>query len=280
MPRLPRLNLIDIPQHIVQVGHNNLPCFYGEEDYQFYLTSLRNAADQYRVEVHAYVLLPNMVQVIATPRVPDGISSMMQSLGRRYVQFVNHKYKRSGTLWAGRYKSSLIDSDAYLLTCYRYVELRPLYLGLADSLGAYQWSSFNHHASNEESDVITDHRLYQELGETPQQRAEAYRKLFRYRFDRRLLEYIAETIKLGQILGGDVFKDKIEQIANQRVRPLKRGRPRKNTKRNSTADSPVTARADSAPAVNTELIPPLKEKPEEVGRATGEEKTVTMDTGV
>lgn len=233
MPRLPRLNLIDIPQHIVQVGHNNLPCFFDDEDYQFYLASLRSAADQYRVEVHAYVLLPNMIQIIATPRVPEGIPSMMQSLGRRYVQFVNHRYRRSGTLWAGRYKSSLIDSDAYLLTCYRYVELRPLYLGLADSLGAYAWSSFNHHASTEDSNVITDHRLYLELGDTPRARAEAYRKLFRYRFDRRLLEYIAETIKLGQVLGGDVFKDKIEQIANQRVRPLKRGRPRKSAKKDS-----------------------------------------------
>ncbi|WP_261324210.1 transposase [Microbulbifer agarilyticus] len=228
MPRLPRLNLIDIPQHIVQVGHNNLPCFFDEEDYQFYLDSLRNASDQYQVDIHAYVLLPNMIQIIATPRVPDGISSMMQSLGRRYVQFVNHRYRRSGTLWAGRYKSSLIDSDAYLLTCYRYVESRPIYLGLSDSMSDYCWSSFLHHANLVRNNVIKDHRLYMELGSNPAARADAYRELFRYRFDRRLLEYIAETIKLGQILGGDVFKDKIEQISNQRVRPLKRGRPRKS----------------------------------------------------
>ncbi|WP_082817344.1 transposase [Microbulbifer thermotolerans] len=230
MPRLPRLNLIDIPQHIVQVGHNNLPCFFDDEDYQFYLICLKNAADQYRVDVHAYVLLPNMVQIIAMPRVPDGVPSMMQSLGRRYVQYVNHRYKRSGTLWRGRYKSSLIDSDAYLLTCYRYVELRPLYLGLADSLSDYRWSSFHHHVNTEENEVITDHRLYMALGETPRARAQEYRKLFRYSFDRHLLEYIAETIKLGHVLGGDAFKDKIEQIANQRVRPLKRGRPRKSKK--------------------------------------------------
>ncbi|WP_295803161.1 transposase [uncultured Microbulbifer sp.] len=242
MPRLPRLNLIDIPQHIVQVGHNNLPCFFDAEDYRFYLVSLKSSSEQYRVDVHAYVLLPNMVQIIATPRVPNGISSMMQSLGRRYVQYINHRYKRSGTLWAGRYKSSLIDTDAYLLTCYRYVELRPLYLGLADSLGDYPWSSFNHHASNSNSDVISDHRLYLELGDGPQARAEAYRKLFRYRFDRRLLEYIAETIKLGQVLGGDVFKEKIEQIANQRVRPLKRGRPRKSNKKMIVDD--VKAKAE------------------------------------
>lgn len=247
MPRLPRLNLIDIPQHIVQVGHNNLPCFFDDEDYQFYLISLRNAADQYSVDVHAYVLLPNMVQIIATPRVPNGVSSMMQSLGRRYVQYVNHRYKRSGTLWAGRYKSSLIDSDAYLLTCYRYVELRPMYLGLAESLGDYPWSSFNHHASVVNSEVITDHRLYLALGETAQERAEAYRKLFRYRFDRRLLEYIAETIKVGHVLGGDAFQEKIEQIANQRVRPLKRGRPRKSEKAAVTKlDQPSSKKIEEA----------------------------------
>ncbi|GAB2511447.1 transposase [Microbulbifer agarilyticus] len=227
MPRLPRLNLIGVPQHIVQVGHNNLPCFFDDADYHVYLDSLRNAADQYRVDVHAYVLLPNMIQIIATPKVPDGIPSMMQSLGRRYVQYVNHRYHRSGTLWAGRYKSSLIDSDAYLLTCYRYVESRPIYLGLSDSMGEYAWSSFLHHANLNRSNVIKDHRLYMALGDSAAERADAYRELFRYRFDRRLLEYIAETIKLGQILGGDVFKDKIEQISNQRVRPLKRGRPRK-----------------------------------------------------
>ncbi|WP_444895432.1 transposase [Microbulbifer sp. EKSA008] len=230
MPRLPRLNLINVPQHIVQVGHNNLPCFFDEEDYQYYLISLRNASDQYGVDVHAYVLLPNMIQIIATPTIPDGISSMMQSLGRRYVQFVNHRYKRSGTLWRGRYKSSLIDSDAYLLTCYRYVELRPLYLGLADSLEDYEWSSFNHHTNIKKDNLIKDHRLYLSLGNTVMERAQSYRKLFQYSFDRKLLDYIAETIKLGHVLGGDAFKEKIEQIVNQRVRPLKRGRPKKANK--------------------------------------------------
>lgn len=227
MARLPRLNLPDIPQHVVQTGHNNLPCFFDDEDYAFYLQSLQAAAEQYRVDIHAYVLLPNMVQFIATPRIGEGLSSMMQSLGRRYVQYVNHRYRRSGTLWGGRYKSSLIDSDAYLLTCYRYVELKPMYLGLANEPGEYPWSSFNYHTSLIESELIKDHRLYLELGKTDRERVQAYRKLFRYAFDNRLLEYIAETVKLGQVLGGDAFKDRIEKIANQRVRPLKRGRPRK-----------------------------------------------------
>ena len=233
MPRLPRLNLIDVPQHIVQVGHNNLPCFFDDEDYAFYLKSLKTAADQYLVDVHAYVLLPNMIQIIATPRQPNGISSMMQSLGRRYVQYINHRYQRSGTLWGGRYKSSLIDVDSYLLTCYRYVELRPMYLGLSESPEDYPWSSFHHHTFRSESELIKDHHLYLALGDDEVTRGQEYRALFRYAFDNRLLEYIAETVKLGQVLGGDAFKERIEQIANQRVRPLKRGRPKKQDQNDS-----------------------------------------------
>lgn len=229
MSRMPRFNLVDIPQHIVQVGHNNLACFFDDEDYQFYLHSLKLAADQYQVEVHAYVLLPSSIQIVATPRVSQAISSMMQSLGRRYVQYANHRYKRSGTLWGGRYKSSLIDSEAYLLTCYRYVELKPMYLGLVNEPSDYPWSSFHHHTAAERNHLIQDHRLYQKLGDSFEERAQAYSQLFRFEFDRRLFDYIAETVKVGQVLGGDTFKDRIEKIANRRVRPMKRGRPKKET---------------------------------------------------
>ncbi|MBB3167992.1 transposase [Simiduia aestuariiviva] len=248
MARLPRLNLPDIPQHVVQTGHNNLPCFFDDEDYEFYLQSLQAAAEQYRVDIHAYVLLPNMVQFIATPRIEQGLSSMMQSLGRRYVQYINHRYRRSGTLWGGRYKSSLIDSDAYLLTCYRYVELKPMYLGLANEPGEYPWSSFNYHTSINSSPLIKDHRLYLELGKTARERIQEYRKLFRYAFDNRLLVYIAETVKLGQVLGGDAFKDRIEKIANQRVRPLKRGRPRKRDNKATDGNPPKEANRDATSA--------------------------------
>ncbi len=247
MPRLPRLNLANIPQHIVVQGHNNLACFFDELDYEFYLLSLKIAADQYLVNVHAYVLLPNMIQIIATPLIPNGISSMMQSLGRRYVQYVNHRYKRSGTIWGGRYKSSVIDSESYLLTCYRYVELRPMYLGLSDGPAEYPWSSFHYHTCAADNDLIKDHRLYVALGDDETERAQEYSRLFHYAFDHRLMDYIAETVKLGQVLGGDSFKDKIEQIANQRVRPLKRGRPRKCDKTKiSLVETPATS--DSSPS--------------------------------
>ncbi|GAB3105689.1 transposase [Aestuariicella hydrocarbonica] len=227
MARPPRFNLADIPQHLVQVGHNNLECFFDQEDYEFYLHSLKLAADQYQAEVHAYVLLPNAAEVIATPRTSHAISSMMQSLGRRYVQYANHKYKRSGTLWGGRYKSSLIDSDAYLLSCYRYIELKPMYLNLVDEPKDYRWSSFRHNAGVKRNNLIQEHKIYQKLGESRQERSECYRGLFRYEFDLRLKNYISETVKVGQVLGGDSFKDRIEKIANHRVRPKKRGRPKK-----------------------------------------------------
>lgn len=227
MPRPPRINIANIPQHIVQTGHNNVNCFFDDEDYDFYLASLKKAAEQYSVSIHAYVLMPNAIQLIATPYIPNGISSMMQSLGRRYVQYVNHRYQRSGTLWSGRYKSSVIDSEAYLLTCYRYVELKPMHEGLVESPEHYQWSSFNYHTGRKRDTIIQDHRLYMELGDNRTDRANEYSELFRFRFDRMLMDYIAETLKLGQVLGGDQFTDKIEQIANHRIRPLKRGRPKK-----------------------------------------------------
>lgn len=228
MARLPRLNLINIPQYIVQTGKVNQACFYDAQDYNFYLKSLKAAADQYQCDIHAYVLLKNAIQIIATPKQANSIPSMMQSLGRRYVQHVNDRYQRSGSLWGGRYKSSLIDSDAYLLSCYRYLEMRPLQLRLVEDLEDYPWSSFHHHSGLTPSKLITDHRLYVALGEDNVERCNNYNQLFRYAFDPRLLDYIAETVQVGQILGGDQFKDQVEKISNRRVRPLKRGRPRKS----------------------------------------------------
>jgi len=234
--RFRRLNLINIPQLIVQTGKANQACFYDAEDYRFYLKSLKAAADQYLCDIHAYVLLANSVQILATPRVPNGISSMMQSLGRRYVQYANHRYQRSGSLWEGRYKSSLIDANGYLLSCYRFVELRPLELRGVEELEDYPWSSFHHHCGTELSDLLVDHTLYEALGDDPEERGEAYSQLFRYAFDPGLLDYIAETVQLGRVLGGDRFKDQIEQIANRRVRPLKRGRPRKEAPQDDLSD--------------------------------------------
>ena len=126
MPRKPRFNLPGVPQHIIQRGNNREPCFYSIQDYQQYLEDLKTSALKYDCRIHAYVLMTNHVHLLITPMIENGISQMMQALGRRYVKYINATYNRTGTLWEGRYKASLIDSDMYLLTCMCYIELNPV----------------------------------------------------------------------------------------------------------------------------------------------------------
>ena len=126
MPRKPRFELPGVPQHVIQRGNNREPCFYAEADYLRYRDDLRNAAEKYACVVHAYVLMTNHVHLLVSSSAAYGISQMMQSLGRRYVRYINREYRRTGTLWEGRFKAALIDTDAYLLTCMRYIELNPV----------------------------------------------------------------------------------------------------------------------------------------------------------
>ena len=123
MPRKPRFNLPGIPQHVIQHGNNREACFYSEQDYRRYLDDLNQEASKYRCRVHAYVLMTNHFHLLITPLEENGVSMMMQALGRRYVKYINATYGRTGSLWEGRFKSSLIDSEIYFLTCMSYIEL-------------------------------------------------------------------------------------------------------------------------------------------------------------
>ena len=121
MARMPRIVVSGQAMHIIQRGNNRQATFYANEDYQFYLESLEKAASQYACAVHAYALMTNHVHLLLTPNTDEGVSRLMQSVGRRYVRYVNSTYRRTGTLWEGRYKSALIDSVHYLLVCSRYI---------------------------------------------------------------------------------------------------------------------------------------------------------------
>lgn len=228
MARKPRFNIKDHPQYIVQRGHNRQPCFLDEKDYLYFLECLEKAARQYQCEVHAYSLLEAEIHILATPRIQGGVSQMMQSLGRRYVQYVNHRYHRSGTLWEGRYKSSLVDAAGYLITVYRYIESLAVEKGFAESEDKYRWSSYLNHAQGEENSLITEHSMFGELGEDEKQCQEQYRELFRYEIDPGTKEHIIETLNLELVLGGDLFKSRIQSLVDRPVRPLKRGRPPKS----------------------------------------------------
>jgi len=225
MPRKPRFNLIGIPQHVIQRGNNREPCFYSEQDHTRYLEDLKNALELNNCALHAYVLMTNHVHLLVTPFTDHGVSHMMQDLGRKYVQYINHSYKRSGTLWEGRYKSSLVDTEAYLLTCMRYIELNPVRANMVLHPAEYKWSSYQHNAQGITSSIISSHPHYMSLGANTEERLHAYRELFRHHMDNNILHDIREALNQELVLGRDDFKDKIERMAQRQTRRGKDGRP-------------------------------------------------------
>lgn len=226
MARRPRLYVPGVPQHVVQRGNNREPCFFAEEDYRYYLDCLTDAAASYGCDVHAYVLMTNHVHLLLTPQEEGAIGAVMQSVGRRYVRYVNHVYKRSGTLWEGRYKASLVDSENYVLTCYRYIELNPVRANMVKHPGDYRWSSYAHNAHGQPDAALTPQAEYLRLGTRDAERQTAYRELFRHRLDNELLHSIRGALNHGLVLGSEYFKDRIEVMLDRHTRPGQAGRPR------------------------------------------------------
>lgn len=223
MPRLPRIMCAGFPQHLVQRGNNREPCFFAESDYLTYLRWLERAAHAYHVCVHAYVLMPNHVHLLATPSVQGGISKMMQYLGRQYVQYVNRTYGRSGTLWERRFLASLVEVEC-CLPLYRYIEANPVRAGLVSAPERYRWSSAVTHILPNGPTFLVDHERYLRLGDTPQSRAQAYLESSRRPLELEMLAEIREAIRRGLPVGSEAFKDRIESEIGQRVRLRKPGR--------------------------------------------------------
>ena len=226
MARKPRFNLVGIPQHVIQRGNNREPCFFSEVDYFRYLDDLKKSAEKYNCRVHAYVLMTNHVHMLVTPMKDYGVSDMMQALGRRYVCYINKTYHRTGTLWEGRYKSSLVDSDDYLLTCMRYIELNPARANMVEHPGEYKWSSYQVNAQGSYSRFIEGHPTYIELGVNDEQRQLVYRELFRDHIDDEMLHEIRDSLNHELVLGRSYFKDKIEEMTHRQTRLREPGRPR------------------------------------------------------
>jgi REP-associated tyrosine transposase len=191
------------------------------------LNWLGEAASRYHCALHAYVLMTNHVHLLATPKAQDGITRMMQYVGRRYVPYINHTYGSSGSLWEGRYKASLIEEEHYLLTCMRYIELNPVRANMVKSPAHYRWSSYRHNAQAKDDPLITPHALYVALGRTRATRANAYRALFASALDADALTDIRDAWQSGTPLGKDRFKEKVERKLKLKVGHARRGRPRK-----------------------------------------------------
>ena len=227
MPRLSRLCPESIPQHIIQRGNNRQICFACDDDIAAYATWLKDYSQKYEVEIHAWVFMTNHVHLLVTPRIENGVSLMMQSLGRKYVCYFNRSYQRSGTLWEGRFKLCLVQSVDYLLRCYRYIELNPVRAGMVEDPAEYSWSSYQANALGEEIELLTAHEEYLKLGSNLEERLINYRALFCYDLGDEVLEEIRKSVNKGLALGGDKFKDEVEFTLKHRVRPLKAGRPKK-----------------------------------------------------
>lgn len=227
MARLPRYFIKGQPQHIIQRGNNRESIFAHNNDYQFYLECLQDAAKRNELFIHAYVLMTNHVHILASPETENSISKTLQSVGRRYVQYFNYIYKRTGTLWEGRYKATVIDSDHYLLTCMRYIELNPVRAGMTEHPRDYPWSSYGVNAAGTNNKLILPHGLYRQMGITETDRQAAYRQLFRAAIGKSDLDALREATNKGWVLGNDRFREKIERLSGRRSAPKPRGRPRK-----------------------------------------------------
>ncbi len=228
MPRLPRFVIPGQALHIVQRGNNRQPCFFAEDDYRFYLDSLTDAATRYGGQVHAYVLMTNHVHLLLTPRSEESPSLLLQSVGRRYVRYINQVYRRSGTLWEGRYKSTLIDSDRYLLTCSRYIELNPVRARMVNHPGDYRWSSFRSNVSGTLDTLLSPHPLYLALGDSSATRGSAYRALFDRQLDPPDVQALREATDAGQVLGNDRFKAQVKRSLSRHIERQSHGGDRKS----------------------------------------------------
>ena len=225
MPRKPRMYLPDVTCHVIQRGNNREASFFTRQDYLFYLSCLGDACRRYHVAVHAYVLMTNHVQLLMTPEDQEGISRAMQSIGRRYVQYINKQYQRCGTLWESRHKASLVDAERYLLSCYRYIELNPLAANMVKHPGDYPWSSYCHNAFGHKNPIITQHDLYRRLGTTEEERRSRYRALFLTSLADEDIHTIRSASLFSMPVGDARFRAQIERALGYSIGQAKRGRP-------------------------------------------------------
>jgi len=225
MARQPRLALPGYPHHVIQRGNNRQPIVLDETDRRMLYSLWLEESQRHKVAVNAYVLLDNHFHMLLTPPSDEAMSLMMQSVGRSYVRYFNKRHNRSGTLWEGRYKSSLIDSEAYLLTCMAYIDLNPVRAGLAESAEDFSWSSYKHLAGQSIDKLVTPHALYWGLGNTPFAREAAYAEFVAGGLSVATQKALTESALKGRVVGRPDFLMSLEKNTQRQILPQKAGRP-------------------------------------------------------
>jgi putative transposase len=225
MPRLPRISPTGISIHIIQRGNNRQSCFVSDEDHWAYINLLKEYSTKYGVDIHAWVMMTNHVHLLCTPKRDNSVSTMMQAIGRSYVQYFNREYHRSGTLWEGRFKSCLVQDTTYLLELYRYIEMNPVRAEMVNDPGEYRWSSYQINGLGKFSDLCKPHQEYLSLGKDLLECQGGYRELFVHQVEGELLKEIRNISNNGMAIGSDRFKKEIETLTGSRLKLKKRGRP-------------------------------------------------------
>jgi len=228
MPRLARLNLPEIPQHVIQRGNNKQACFTSDKDRYFYLEKLKEYSVKFQVDIHAYVLMNNHVHMLLTPHSKTGVSLLMQFLGRSYVRYFNNCYHRTGTLWEGRFKSSLVDTEHYFLTVSRYIELNPVRANITTQPQDYFWSSYRANAYGKSNQLITPHNCFLQLGKSNKLRQESYQLLFQQELSDDDLTELRIAANKSQVLGKKKFQMQIERLVGRIVITATHGGDRKS----------------------------------------------------
>ncbi len=206
-------------------GNDRQAIFFSDDDRSFFLKCLGDARSQRRCEVHAFVLMPNHVHLLATGTAPMGVSRMMQDVGRAYVKYVNSRHKRTGALYEGRFKSSVIETSRYFLACMRYIELNPVRAHIVSHPARFRWSSHGQNVTGDPSGLLTPHPEYLSLGFDPGQRAAAYVRLFDGQLAEPDLKAIRQSARQGCALGGERFCEAVAATLRRPVGFVPQGRP-------------------------------------------------------
>ncbi len=225
MARLPRFFVPGEVLHVIQRGNNREPIFASKGDHVFFLDLLVRAIRKHGLSVHAYVLMTNHVHLLLTPARKESAPKALQSIGRHYVQYFNRVRGRSGTLWEGRYRATVVDSERYLLTCMRYIELNPVRAGLVTHPQQYLWSSYRANALGAADAVVAPHELYARLGKLEEARLAAYRDLFGAEVSTIDIDAIREATNKNWALGSEAFKARVAHLSGRRPDRLRLGRP-------------------------------------------------------
>lgn len=225
MPRKPRMFQPGLPCHVIQRGNNRQVCFFTEQDYLFYLSCLALSCEKHRVDLHAYVLMTNHVHLLMTPFTADGVSKVMQSIGRRYVQYINKQYHRTGTLFEGRFKASLVQADEYLLTCMRYIELNPVRANMVAHAADYKWSSHRVNVGISARKLLKPHPVYLALANSSADIYQKYQALFSERLPDKVVNQFTQAALCSMPVGNSRFTEEIEKALGYSIGKIKRGRP-------------------------------------------------------